>query len=182
VCEVFDLNKYMKFNIDVYHAEWMDMEGQWKVRCRETGPNGTVREFEDFAHILLNNSGIQNDWKWPDIEGLGLFKGKLLHTARWDPEYQAEQWKGQKVAVIGGGASSVQTVPGMQVSLRLPISVRGRPTELIQPYVKHMDVFVRTGVWFVGLGSEASENMPCKSIEKPATRAEKLERQGLIML
>ena len=107
----------MHFNTEVYHAEWMEAEGQWNVRCRETTADGTVREFEDFADILLNNCGIQNDWKWPNIEGLDIFKGKLLHTARWDPEYQAEQWKGQSVAVIGGGASSVQTVPGMQVSI-----------------------------------------------------------------
>ncbi len=96
--------------------------------------DGSVREFEDYADILLNNCGIQNDWKWPDIEGLDVFKGKvsfrylpldlipdigkLLHTARWDPEYQSEQWKGHTVAVIGGGASSVQTVPTMQVRLR----------------------------------------------------------------
>ena len=117
VCEVFGLKKYMHFNTTCYHAEWLDLEGQWKIHCRETAPDGTVREFVDFADILLNNCGIQNDWKWPDIEGLDLFKGKLLHTARWDAGYQAEQWKGQDVAVIGGGASSVQTVPGMQVNL-----------------------------------------------------------------
>jgi hydroxyversicolorone monooxygenase len=118
VSEVFDLKKYMRFNIDVYGAEWMELEGQWKIKCRESDQDGAIREFEDFADILLNNCGIQNDWKWPDIEGLDVFEGKLLHTARWDPEYQAEQWKGQSVAVVGAGASSVQTVPGMQVSGR----------------------------------------------------------------
>jgi len=116
VSEVFDLKKYMRFNTDVYGAEWMELEGQWKIKCRESDQDGAIREFEDFADILLNNCGIQNDWKWPDIEGLDVFEGKLLHTARWDPKYQAEQWKGQSVAVVGAGASSVQTVPGMQVS------------------------------------------------------------------
>jgi hypothetical protein len=44
--------------------------------------------------------------------------------------------------------------PGIQSASELTIS---------KPYVKHMDVFVRTGVWFVGLGSEAGGNTPCKS-------------------
>jgi hydroxyversicolorone monooxygenase len=50
-----------------------------------------------------------------------------MHTARWPKDYQAEQWKNDRVAVIGSGASSIQTVPNMQ------------------PHVKHLDVFVRTG-------------------------------------
>ena len=77
MCEVFDLKKYMQFNTDVYHAEWLDLQGQWRVKCRETMPDDSVREFEDHADILLNNCGILNDWKWPDIEGLDVFKEKV---------------------------------------------------------------------------------------------------------
>ena len=167
----------MQFNTTCYHAEWLDLEGQWKVQCRETRPDGTVREFVDYADILLNNCGVQNDWKWPDIEGLDLFKGKLLHTARWDPGYQTQQWEGQNVAVIGGGASSVQTVPGMQVSLTQWLFKKAT-TDLIQPHVKHMDVFVRTGVWFVGLGSEAGENTPCKLIRHGRYESTNTEHAG----
>ena len=54
-----------------------------------------------------------------------------MHTAYWPKDYQKEQLGNDRVAVIGSGASSIQTVPNMQ------------------PYVKHMDVFVLTGVWFV---------------------------------
>lgn len=58
------------------------------------------------------------------------FKGRVIHTALWEECYQKEQWANDRIAVIGSGASSVQVVPG------------------IQPFCKHMDVFVRTGVWF----------------------------------
>lgn len=54
----------------------------------------------------------------------------MLHTARWPEDYQELEWANDRVAVIGSGASSIQTVPGMQ------------------PHAKHIDVFVRTGVWF----------------------------------
>jgi len=81
--------------------------------------------------MLINGSGILNNPKWPDIPGLqDKFKGRVMHTAQWPDDYQKEQWQHDRVAVIGSGASSVQTVPGLQ------------------PFAKHIDVFVRTGVWF----------------------------------
>lgn len=44
------------------------------------------------------------------------------------------------MAVIGSGASSIQTVPNMQ------------------PHAKHLDVFVRTGVWFVKIANNYGAN------------------------
>jgi hypothetical protein len=61
VSEVFNLKKYMRFNTDVYDAQWVKLEGQWKIKCRETVQDDTIREFEDYADVLLNNCGIQND-------------------------------------------------------------------------------------------------------------------------
>lgn len=29
------------------------------------------------------SADLSSQWKWPDIEGLDCFKGKLLHSARW---------------------------------------------------------------------------------------------------
>ncbi|EWG44880.1 hypothetical protein FVEG_05847 [Fusarium verticillioides 7600] len=96
--------------------------------------------FYDECDLLLYATGILNKFKWPEITGIENFKGRLVHTAHWPEDYQAEQWKQDRVAVIGSGASSVQTVPGMQ------------------PYVKHMDVFVRTGVWFVQVANNYGSN------------------------
>jgi cation diffusion facilitator CzcD-associated flavoprotein CzcO len=45
-----------------------------------------------------------------------------------------------RVAIIGSGASSIQTVPNMQ------------------PHVKHMNIFVRTGVWFVQIANNLGQN------------------------
>ena len=38
--------------------------------------------------------------KYPDIEGLDEFKGKMMHSARWDWSYDL---KGKKVGIIGNG-------------------------------------------------------------------------------
>ena len=63
-----------------------------------------------------------------------------MHTAIWPKDYQKEEWKNDRVAVIGSGASSIQTVPTMQ------------------PHAKHIDVFVRTAVWFVQIANNFGQN------------------------
>ncbi|KAJ5793863.1 hypothetical protein N7457_000462 [Penicillium paradoxum] len=140
VCEVWGLRQYMNFNSQVIKAEWDQEAGEWAIQIRQTAPDGTTKDFEDRCHVFLYASGILNNFKWPDIKGLEKFKGRVLHTARWPQEYQADQWKEERVAVIGSGASSLQTVPAMQ------------------PHVKHMDIFIRTGVWFAPIGNHFGYN------------------------
>lgn len=43
--------------------------------------------FADWCDVFISASGVLNDWKWPSIPGLQNFKGKLLHSANWDENY-----------------------------------------------------------------------------------------------
>jgi len=133
VCETFDLRKYMTFNTEIIGCFWNEEAGQWTVKLRQSHPGSEPREFEEKCDLLLHATGILNNFKWPEIEGLEKFKGKVVHTARWPKDYQKEQWKNESVAIIGSGASSIQTLPTMQ------------------PHVKHIDVYVRTAVWFISI-------------------------------
>ncbi len=45
------------------------------------------------------------------MPGIDTFQGKIMHSARWDHEYDFE---GKTVAVIGGGSSAVQIIPQLQ--------------------------------------------------------------------
>ena len=47
--------------------------------------SGTVQS--DQCDILIQATGALNNWKWPSIPGLHDFKGKLLHSAIWDEDY-----------------------------------------------------------------------------------------------
>ncbi|KAL4805219.1 putative sterigmatocystin biosynthesis monooxygenase stcW [Aspergillus unguis] len=120
VVECFDLRKYMRFN-------------------SANLASGEVTE--EVADVVLGAYGVLNSWKYPEeVKGLRTFKGRLVHTARWPDDYSEAQWKGQRVAVIGSGATSIQTVPSMQ------------------PHVKQLDAFVRTPVWFAEIADHKGEN------------------------
>lgn len=134
----------MQFNSTVMACEWNEAEAKWHVQIQDS-LSGETRE--DVADVVINASGILNSWKFPeDVEGLHSFKGRLIHTARWPSDYNEEQWKGDRVAVVGSGATSMQVVPTMQ------------------PHVEKMDVFVRTPVWFAEFADHNGENFDCESL------------------
>lgn len=152
ICDVFDLRKYMTFKTEVLRAEWQDDKGKWKLNLRQTSSSGEATDFEDECDLFLYATGILNNFQWPSIPGLNKFKGRVVHTARWPEDYQKEQWQKDRVAVIGSGASSIQTVPTMQ------------------PHVKHMDIFVRTGVWFVQIANNFGQNKEYSEEERNTFR------------
>lgn len=53
-----------------------------KIRDIDSGST-----YKDHCDILIQATGALNNWKWPSIPGLHGFKGKLLHSATWDEDY-----------------------------------------------------------------------------------------------
>lgn len=142
VVDCFCLRQYMKFESVVYSCEWNEKEGMWHEDVEDAQTGAVTHET---CHVLIGANGLLNSWKYPEeVEGLQNFKGRLLHTARWPSNYGPEQWANERVAVLGSGASAIQVVPAMQ------------------PHVPHMDVFVRTPVWFAELGGHSGINHDCE--------------------
>ncbi|RSL66611.1 hypothetical protein CEP51_012797 [Fusarium floridanum] len=143
VVDKLDLRKYMTFNSKVIDGRFDKDRGIWNLKIEQTLPDGSKRTITDECDILLGAVGILDRWSLPAIPGLDKFKGRVIHTAdrqQWS-EYSKDKWANEKVVVIGSGASSIQTVPGMQ------------------PYTKQIEVFVRTPAWFFA-GKPEGEGRP----------------------
>jgi cation diffusion facilitator CzcD-associated flavoprotein CzcO len=65
----------------------------------------------DVCDVFISATGAINAWQWPDIKGLQSFKGKLVHSANWDPTIDVT---GKRVALIGGGSTGIQILPQIQ--------------------------------------------------------------------
>ncbi|KAK5400865.1 hypothetical protein LTR06_011176 [Exophiala xenobiotica] len=100
----YDAEKYIKYRHSVVEARWAEEPGKWKLKVRNT--SGDV--IDDECDVFINAAGVLNNWKWPSIEGLHDFEGKLLHSAHWDAEYD---FTDKQVGVIGVGSSGIQIVP-----------------------------------------------------------------------
>lgn len=96
----------------INHVEWDEDKGKWilKVKNLETG-----EEFQDEAEYFINAGGVLNNFKWPDIEGIKDFKGKLMHSAAYEEGYDL---KDKRVAVLGAGSSGVQIVSNIQKEVK----------------------------------------------------------------
>lgn len=60
------------------------------------------------ARTIISASGPLNQPLYPKVKGLTSFKGESFHSLYWNHNYSL---KGEKVAVIGTGASAIQFIP-----------------------------------------------------------------------
>ena len=119
----FGSRKYLKLNTKVVECRWLDDRGIWEITLED---QQTKDIWQDWAHCVVNGTGILNNWKWPDIEGLHDFQGPLMHSASWNHDVE---FTGKSAAVIGTGSTSVQIVPQ------------------IQKTCKDIDVYMRSPTW-----------------------------------
>ncbi|MGC2698467.1 MAG: NAD(P)/FAD-dependent oxidoreductase [Candidatus Angelobacter sp.] len=118
--EKFDLTPYIRLNTRMQEAVWDDATSLWRVT---TGDGKTVR-----TRVLVSAVGALHVPKYPDIPGMEKFSGPAFHSTWWDSSVPLE---GNRVAVIGTGASAIQFVPE------------------IAPKVGRLYLFQRTPPWIL---------------------------------
>jgi cation diffusion facilitator CzcD-associated flavoprotein CzcO len=106
--------------VEVTACSWDEQRFRWTVRTAA----GDAHE----ADVLILATGQLDQPALPPIEGADEFAGHSFHSAEWDHDYPLA---GKRVAVVGTGASAVQFVPE------------------IAPLVGRLEIFQRTGNWFL---------------------------------
>jgi cation diffusion facilitator CzcD-associated flavoprotein CzcO len=90
------------YDAEVTGARWDAGRRRWRLR---TGAG----EYE--AQLVIAASGPLSEPSFPEIAGLHTFAGTMFHSAQWD---HAHSVRGERVAVIGTGASAAQFIPHLQ--------------------------------------------------------------------
>lgn len=123
VAAKYDIAANTRFGTEVTSAHWDESTSTWLIDTESDGVQTRYR-----ASILIGAIGPLCEPNLPDIAGFNDFEGKIVHSARWDADYD---FAGKRVAVIGTGASAIQLVPELAKS------------------VGHLDVYQRTAPWIV---------------------------------
>jgi cation diffusion facilitator CzcD-associated flavoprotein CzcO len=100
VADEFDLRRHLRVNTAVHTARWCADDAQWELTASD---GAAIR-----ADVVVSAVGLFGEPRAPEINGLADFTGPVVHTARWD---DSVPWTGQRVGVIGTGASGVQVIP-----------------------------------------------------------------------
>ena len=87
VARKFGVDRKIKFNTKVTKADWNETSSTWKIEAEEAGPSGTLEAKLIVSEVVISAVGILNNWKWPNIDGLHDFRGKIIHSANWDPSW-----------------------------------------------------------------------------------------------
>jgi len=119
VADKFDLRRDIQFRSRVTAAHYDTDARSWTIAL-EDGSHFSTR-------FLITAIGPLSTPTLPRIEGRDSFKGESFHTARWP--HEPVDFKGKRVAVIGTGATGVQTI------------------QTIARDVGHLTVFQRTPNW-----------------------------------
>ena len=113
------IDPHIRFHHEVTAARWDEQAERWRI---ETNAGALT------ADMLVAGPGPLSAPKLPEIDGIETFQGTIFHSAEWNHEHSLH---GERVAVIGTGASSIQIVPH------------------IQPKVSKLHLFQRTAPWVV---------------------------------
>ena len=100
VADRFGLRKDIRFHSRVAAARYDEAGRSWDVTLEDGTP------FR--ARFLVTAIGPLSAPTLPRIEGVDTFQGQSFHTARWPHEQVS--FAGKRVAVIGTGATGVQTI------------------------------------------------------------------------
>ena len=113
------LEPNIRWSTEVLSAAW-DTD-HWNVTVRSADGTETLR-----ADAVITAVGQLNRPQIPDFPGADTFTGPAFHSAAWDHDVDVT---GQRVALIGAGASGFQIAPA------------------IAEQVEHLTVFQRTAQW-----------------------------------
>jgi cation diffusion facilitator CzcD-associated flavoprotein CzcO len=133
--ERFEVMPHVRFETELESASWDNDDEIWRI---ETSQGAMT------ANVLIAAQGPLSDPSLPAVPGIETFEGTAFHSAQWNHDHDLT---GERVAVIGTGASAIQFVPE------------------IQPAAAQLHVFQRTAPWVI-----PHRNRPLKRWERAIYR------------
>ncbi|MSO40648.1 MAG: NAD(P)/FAD-dependent oxidoreductase [Solirubrobacterales bacterium] len=120
ITDEFGIRPHLRLGLGVESASFDADSGSWTL----TDSEGEQHRFD----TLVTACGQLTNPAVPPIPGIDEFGGSVFHSAEWDHDHDLS---GERVAVIGTGASSIQFVPA------------------IADRVAHLDIYQRSAPWIL---------------------------------
>ena len=106
VADATSIRTHVAFETEVISMTYDDASAHWLVETRDKSGQNRTESF----NAVITATGQLNRPAYPEIAGLQTFGGKMFHSARWPADLDIS---GERVAVVGTGASAYQIVPSI---------------------------------------------------------------------
>ena len=120
----YDVERHIQYQRKVVSARWSSTEKRWTVtaECGNTDETVTVS-----CQFIFSCSGYYDyeQGYTPEFSGINNFAGTIVHPQQWPKDLDYE---GQRVVVIGSGATAVTLVPTMSKTTASMIMLQRSPT------------------------------------------------------
>ena len=140
---------HLRLGTEIADATWDGEAARWRLR--------TVDGEAISASATIFACGQLSRPAWPSIPGRERFRGRSFHSAEWDHDHDL---RGERVAVIGTGASAIQFVPA------------------IAPEVGRLDVYQRSASYLLPRRNNAYADWARSAIRR-VPLLQRVRRQGL---
>jgi cyclohexanone monooxygenase len=132
------IRPHYQFNTRVVGARYDETANLWRLKLDQ---DAIGQDAEVTCRFLLSAVGPLSAARMPNIPGIDAFQGQSFHSSRWDHDKDEGSgeidFTGQRVGVIGTGATGVQIIP------------------IVAKTADQLYVFQRTPNWCTPLGNHA---------------------------
>ncbi len=123
----FGIDRRIRFRHRIVAADWSSDDGYWRVTAERTDDSGRLDTVELTCSFLFSCTGYYRYDRGyvPDFPGMDDFAGTIAHPQHWPEDLDHS---GQRVVVIGSGATAITLVPSLAISAAHVTMLQRSPT------------------------------------------------------
>ncbi len=122
-----EIESRVRFGIRVRRASWSSEAARWTVEAERVATGETIRLTCGFLHMCAGYYNYDAGYT-PEFKGRELFAGRVVHPQHWPEDLD---YAGQRVLVIGSGATAVTLVPELASQAAHVTMVQRSPTYVV---------------------------------------------------
>ena len=123
----YGVDRKIRLNHRLLRAEWSTPDSRWCLEIERTDTGESTRMTCDFLQMSSGYYDYAEGYT-PELPGIERFDGRVVHPQHWPEDLD---YSGQRVVVIGSGATAVTLVPSMAPQAEHVTLLQRSPTFVI---------------------------------------------------
>ena len=148
VARKYKLYGRIRFNSAVQEARWDDKAHLWHTTIKEDSPEDAdkTQTYTIRSPFLVSATGQLSIPKYPSLKGLETFRGKVMHSALWNWNYDL---RGKRVGIIGTGSTAAQIIPEIAPDCQRLVIFQRTPTWVLPRHDKEISLLQRRAYQYI---------------------------------